>query len=79
MGDPGKDREALVEQAAGAYRGYDPHGRVVASPAWHDLDEAGRLAAFELATQGRKLEAALDPEGLSTTARAVLARIRGVR
>ena len=34
------------------------------------------MEAFELAAELRAMEAALDPEGLSTTARAVLARIR---
>ena len=78
MGDPGKDREVLVEQAAGAFRERDAHGRILAHPAWYDLDDAGRAEAFAVAEQARALEAALDPEGLSTTARAVLARIRGV-
>jgi len=76
MGDPGKDREILVEQAAGAFRARDPHGRVVAHPAWYDLDEAGRVEAFEVASTLREMEAALDPEGLSATARAVLSRIQ---
>ena len=76
MGDPGRNRETLVEQAAAAFRARDPHGRIADLPAWHDLDEAGRVEAFELAAKLRRLEAALDPEGLSTTARAVLARIR---
>lgn len=76
MGDPGKDREVLIERVAGAHRARDPHGRVTASPAWHDLDEAGRVEAFAVATQLRALEAAIDAEGLSTTARAVLARLR---
>jgi hypothetical protein len=44
-------------------------------PAWHDLDDAGRRALFEATSRSRRLEAALDPEGLSTTARAVLAKI----
>jgi hypothetical protein len=76
MGDPGKDRDALVEQAAGAFRARDPRGFVLSHPAWHDLDEAGREEAFELAEKLRALEAAMDEEGLSTTARAVLARIQ---
>jgi hypothetical protein len=69
----------LVEQAAGAYRGRDAQGRILAHPAWHDLDEAGRAEAFAVAERLRALEAALDPEGLSTTARAVLGRIQGAR
>ncbi len=71
------DRESLIEQAAGAFRARDPRdGRARPHPAWLDLDGAGREAAFEAAVEMRALEAALDPNGLSTTARAVLARIR---
>jgi len=76
MGTPGNDREALIEALAGAYRARDPHGAVTSHPAFHDLDDAGRLEAFDAAQRLRLLEAALDPQGLSTTARAVLARIR---
>ena len=77
MGDPGKDREALIEAVAAAYRARDAHGAVQSHPAWHDLDDEGRREAFELSLSLRALEAALDPEGLSSTAHAVLARIRG--
>jgi hypothetical protein len=68
------EREALVEEAAGAWRQAGtsagrPH------PAWADLDTTGRLEVYEITRVLRRLEAALDPEGLSTTARAVLARI----
>jgi hypothetical protein len=66
----------LIEQAAGAFRGRDAHGNVLAHPAFHDLDAPGREEAFALAERLRPVEAALDPEGLSSTARAVLARIR---
>ena len=78
MGTPGNDREALIEALAGAYRARDPHGAITSHPAFHDLDDEGRIEAFEMAQRLRVLEAALDPEGLSTTARAVLARIRAV-
>ena len=44
-------------------------------PAWSDLDPAGRLEAYEAARALRRLEAARDPEGLTSTARAVLARL----
>ena len=65
----------LIEQVAGAHR---PAVRDALRyhPAWHDLDDAGRHRAYELSRALRKIEAALDPDGLSTTARAVLARIR---
>ena len=72
------DDDMLVEQVAGAYR---PASRdeLRYHPAWHDLDDAGRVRAFEHAVQSRQLEAALDPQGLSPTARAVLARIQRAR
>jgi hypothetical protein len=69
------DREQLIEEAATAWRP-GASGEMRPHPAWADLDPAGRLEAFELARRQRRLEAALDEEGLSTTARAVLARIR---
>lgn len=68
------ERERLVEEAAGAWRARGP-AAIHPHPAWADLDAAGRLEVFELTRVLRRLEAALDPEGLSTTARAVLARI----
>lgn len=76
MTDP-RLREVLVEQAAGAWRPVRRDGGVGALPAWHDLDEGGRREAFEAARRARALEAALDPDGLSSTARAVLARLDG--
>lgn len=71
-----EEEEALVEQVAGAYR---PRAReeLRYHPAWHDLGEAERVRAFEIARDLRKIEAALDADGMSTTARAVLARIEG--
>ena len=65
----------LVEQATAAWRPRDPDGRVRPHPAWLDLDEAGRREAFDETARARALEQGLDPEGLSTTARAVLARL----
>ncbi len=67
--------EELVEAAATAWRERDAEGRVQSHPAWHDLDEQGRLESFEVARRLRRMEALLDPKGLSTTAKAVLARI----
>ncbi len=67
--------ETLIEQVAGAHRERDVDGRVRSHPAWHDLDPTERLEAFEAAQLQRKLEAALDPQGLSTTIRAVLVRL----
>jgi len=78
MTDP-RVREELVEAAAGAWRPRRPDGSLGPHPAWADLDEAGRREAFDAARLSRRLEAALDSEGLSSTARAVMARIRGAR
>lgn len=72
------ERERLIEEAAGAWRPRGAAG-VRAHPAWADLDAAGRREAFEVARTQRRLEAALDAEGLSSTARAVLARIHGAQ
>ena len=71
-----EEEEALVEQVAGAYR---PRAReeLRYHPAWHDLGEAERGRAYEIARAMRKVEAALDADGMSTTAHAVLARIEG--
>jgi hypothetical protein len=65
----------LIEEVAGAYRPRSTD-ELRYHPAWHDLDAKGRTRAYERARALRPLEAALDPDGLSTTARAVLARIR---
>jgi hypothetical protein len=67
--------EALVEATVSAYRDLDPEGRVRAHPAWHDLDAEGRRAAFDATAAARRLEALVDSAGLSSTARAVLARV----
>lgn len=69
------DRESLIERVVSAFRERDANGVVQASPAWRDLDPADRAAAFDEALRARRLEAALDPDGLTSTARAVLARL----
>lgn len=74
MTDP-RARERLVEEAAGAWRPVRADGGVGSLPAWHDLDEAARVEAYQVARRTRRLEAALHPEGLSATACAVLARL----
>lgn len=72
--DPAEE-ELLIEACASAWRPR-AHGALPVHPAWYDLDEAGRERAFEVTCALRNMEAALDPEGLSTTARAVLERLR---
>ena len=72
------EEDLLVEQVAGAHR---PRAldELRYHPAWHDLDAAARERAFDLARALRPLEAALDDDGLSTTARAVLNKIVSTR
>jgi len=71
-----KDRAALISAATSAHRQRDLDGQVSIDPAWLDLDAAGRAEAFEVTVRLRAVEAALDPAGLSTTAHAVLSRLR---
>ena len=71
-----REEELLVEKAIASYRRRDAQGVIQPSPAWADLSEDNRRAAFDEAAKLRAMEAALDPRQLSSTARAVLDRIR---
>ena len=71
-----EERESLVAAVTSAHRERGPHGEIRSHRAFHDLDEAGRAEAFEETVRVRAMEAAANPAGLSTTARAVLSRIR---
>ena len=73
----GDTRELLIEQVVSAWRPTSADGTMQPLPAWHDLDAAGRREAYEQTAVQRQLEAGLDPQGLSSTARLVLAKIRG--
>ncbi len=73
-----QEREALVAAVTTAHRARGPRGEIRSHRAFHDLDEAGRAEAFDETLRVRAVEAAASADGLSTTARAVLAR-RGVR
>ena len=69
-----KENELLIEAIAGAWR---PRGRgsLEFHPGWYDLDEKNRDEAFRVTRQLRKMEAALHPDGLSTTVQVVVNRI----
>ena len=69
-----EERQALIEEVASAWRALG-EGGIEAHPGWELLDEEGRIEAFEIAATLRKMEAALDEEGLSTTGRVVLERV----
>lgn len=70
------DRERLLEEVTTAWRSGGDAG-LRYHPAWHDLDEEGRREAFERTALLRQLESALDPDGLSSTGRRVMALIGG--
>lgn len=70
------DRERLLEEVTTAWRAGGDAG-LRYHPAWHDLDEEGRREAFERTALLRQLESALDPDGLSSTGRRVMALIGG--
>ena len=70
-----KDQTVLIEAAASAFRARGADGSIRASPAWFDLDVEGRCKVVEVSRQMRMIEAAADPDGLSSTAKAVLAII----
>ena len=72
-----RDVEILIEAATTPWRPQAPSGQIRPHPAWADLDAAGRVTVYEITRILRRLEAAHDARGLSTTTRRVLARLRG--
>lgn len=74
-----QEREQLIAQATSAYRSRTAEGQVLEHPAWMDLDEAGRVEAHERTLELRALERAASAVGQTSTARAVLARIRAAQ
>ena len=72
-----EERDSLIAAVTTAHRERGARGEIKSHRAWHDLDEAGRTEAFDETMRTRKIESASDARGLSTTARAVLARIGG--
>jgi len=70
-----EEQEVQLEAATAAFRERDVSGRIQPSPAWWDLSPEDRERLFQRQVEARLVEAAVDPEGLSSTARAVLGRI----
>ncbi len=68
-----------IEEVLSAHRSRSPRGDVIASPAFADLSPDARERSYQQALALRSFEGALHPSGLSTTARAILARIAGQR
>ncbi len=71
-----REREASLEAVASAHRAVDVDGRISAAPDFWDLSAEDRELAHQRGSQLRRLEAAMDPEGLSCTGQRVLAMIR---
>lgn len=65
----------LLEQVVSAHRERTVDGMIKSHPAWHDLDAAARVAAFDETLKQRALERAADRGGQSSTVKAVLARL----
>lgn len=71
-----EERDLLVAQMTSAHRDRAPEGQIRPHRAFFDLDEEGRIAAHDVTAEMRTLEAAASADGITSTARAVLARIR---
>ncbi len=68
--------DLLIEQAVSAYRERDTSGRIMPSPARWDLPPELREALFKRQLESRIMERALTLDGMSTTVRCVLDRLR---
>ncbi|PYV33931.1 MAG: hypothetical protein DMG09_21700 [Acidobacteria bacterium] len=69
-------KELLIEEVVSAFRERNAWGRILPSPSWLDLTAEDREALFARQLESRLIERALDPNGLSSTARAVLKRLK---
>jgi len=69
------DTELLIEAALTSWRPRTPAGEILPHPAWADLSHAGRERLYDETLRARRMEQALDPDGLSSTARGVLGRV----
>lgn len=73
----GHEHDGLVESCVASFRERDVEGRLVPPAAWWDLSPEALDELYERQALARELERALDPQGRSGTARAVLERIVG--
>lgn len=70
-----RELERAIEALVSPRRELDRDGRFIPPPVWYDLPVEAHDRLFAEQQDSRWLEAALDPDGLSLTARAVLARL----
>jgi hypothetical protein len=73
-----EERNTLILSVTSAHRERDPHGEIRTHRSFYDLGESDRVEAHDETARLRLLEAAASTDGLTSTARAVLARIRRV-
>ena len=71
-----EERNSLISSLSSAHRERDAHGEIRAHRNFYDLDEADRVEAHDETARLRLLEAAASADGLTSTARAVLSRIK---
>ena len=69
-------KDLLIEQAVSAFRERDTRRRILASPAWWDLAPDAREELFERQLASRSIERALSHDGMSSTVRSVMNRLR---
>jgi hypothetical protein len=72
---PRDDEDALIEATLSAHRERDADGLPMAPPQWWDLSPEMCEQAFARQLQARVVESALDPQGWSSTVKAVLGRL----
>ncbi len=65
----------LIQAATTAHRERTARGVIQEHAQWNDLGPAERRQVFDLTLAARRLEAAAHPDGRSSTALAVLARL----
>lgn len=70
-----RELEIALEAATTVHRERDEHGRLVPPPAWFDLPVDALERLHRRQVFAREVERAMDPQGLSGTVRAVLARL----
>jgi hypothetical protein len=71
-----ESKELAIEKAVSAFRERNTSGRILPSASWFDLAPEDRDALFARQLESRQIERVLSHDGISTTGKAVLERIR---
>jgi hypothetical protein len=70
-----REQNTLIEASLTAHRQRDADGRLLPPPEWWDLAPDALDELYRRQLQSRELERLIDPRGLSSTIRAVRARL----